>query len=82
MDHQQKIIEIVRSVSKKKTAPDPGESLFDSGYLDSFALPDMVGELEKQFGIQIPDADLNPRKFDSIERISRYIETRPRVRHA
>ncbi len=82
MDSQQKIVQIVQAVSKKKTAPDPGESLFDSGYLDSFALPDMVSELEREFDIQIPDSDLNPRKFDSIERISRYIESRPRVRHA
>jgi acyl carrier protein len=43
---------------------------------DSFALPDMVGALERGFSIRIPDSDLTPRKFDSIARIQAYIETR------
>jgi acyl carrier protein len=76
MDNQQRIIQIVQSVSKKKTVPDPAESLFDSGYLDSFALPDMVSDLEKEFRIKIPDSDLNPRKFDTIERILQYVACR------
>lgn len=76
MDTREKLIEIVRSVSKKKTVPADSESLFDSGYLDSFALPDMVGEIEKAFRITIPDSDLNPRKFDSIGRIGKYIDSR------
>ena len=54
--------------------PAPDESLFDSGLLDSFALPDMVAELEKAFFIEVPDSDLNPRKFDTIERIEEYLD--------
>jgi len=73
MSRQEKIIEIVKKVSKSDVAPDPEESLFDSGYLDSFALTDMVGELEREFDIAIPDSDLTPRKFDSLERIESYV---------
>ena len=76
MNRQSKIVEIVQQVSVKKGIPDEDESLFDSGYLDSFALPDLVGGLETAFGIKIPDSDLNPRKFDSIARIEAYIESR------
>ncbi len=76
MNRRNKITEIVRKVSNKSTAPDPEESLFDSGYLDSFALTDMVADLEREFDIKIPDSDLNPRRFDSIERIENYVETR------
>jgi acyl carrier protein len=43
--------------------------------LDSFALPDMVSELEREFQIKIPDSDLNPRKFETIARIETYIES-------
>ena len=67
---------IVRKASNQAITPDPEESLFDSGFLDSFALPDMVGELEREFGIKIPDADLNPRKFESVAKIQSYIESR------
>ncbi len=76
MDRQAKIIKIIRSVAKKDVTPATDESLFDSGLLDSFALADVVSELEKEFSLKIPDADLNPRKFDSIERIEQYLDSR------
>jgi acyl carrier protein len=76
MDNRERILTIVRKVSNQTAAPDPDESLFDSGFLDSFALPDMVAELEREFGIKIPDSDLNPRKFESIAKIQSYIESR------
>ena len=66
----------LRAVTRNNAAPDAEESLFDSGYLDSFALPDLVTELEKQFGIKVPDSDLNPRKFESVARIESYIASR------
>ena len=76
MDRRQRIITVLNSVSEKGGVPGPGESLFDSGYLDSFALPDLVAELEKEFGITIPDSDLNPRKFETVARIESYIQSR------
>ena len=76
MDNKERILAIVRKVSKNNALPDPEESLFDSGFLDSFALPDLVSDLEREFGIKIPDSDLNPRKFESIARIQSYIESR------
>jgi acyl carrier protein len=76
MDNKERILAIVRKVSNQTAAPDPDESLFDSGFLDSFALPDMVSELEREFGIKIPDSDLHPRKFESIAKIQSYIESR------
>ena len=36
----------------------------------------MVSALEEEFAIRIPDADLNPRKFDSIERIDAYVASK------
>jgi acyl carrier protein len=71
----QRIEAVVQKVAQKPIPQDPDESLFESGILDSFALPDMVSALEKEFSITIPDADLNPRKFDSLSRIATYIES-------
>jgi acyl carrier protein len=76
MDNRERILAIVRKISNNTALTDPDESLFDSGLLDSFALPDVVSELEREFGIKIPDSDLNPRKFESIARIQSYIESR------
>ena len=74
MTRRAKILEIVKTVAKKQVAPELDESLFDSGLLDSFALPDLVSALEAEYQITVPDSDLNPRKFDTIERIDAYIE--------
>ncbi len=76
MDKQAKIRNIIQQVSKKQVELAPDESLFDSGLLDSFALPDVVAALEREFNVSIPDSDLNPRKFDSLERIEAYLESR------
>jgi acyl carrier protein len=76
MDNKERIAAIIRKVSNNSALPDPDESLFDSGFLDSFALPDLVSELEGEFGIKIPDSDLNPRKFESMTRIQSYLESR------
>ena len=74
-DHQ-KIQNALKTVSKSDAIPADEDSLFDSGYLDSFALPDLVAELEKEFGITIPDSDLNPRKFETVAKIESYLQSR------
>ena len=76
MDNRARIIAILKNVSKNPAVPDADESLFDSGFLDSFALPDLVSELEREFQIKIPDSDLNPRKFETISRIDSYVQSR------
>jgi acyl carrier protein len=76
MDKQDRIVDIVRRVAGKPVDFAPEDSLFESGLLDSFSLPDLVTELETEFSIRIPDSDLNPRKFDSVKRIRAYLESR------
>jgi len=76
MNKQARITEIVERISGRPLPIGTDESLFESGVLDSFALTDMVGALEREFSIRIPDSDLTPRKFESIARIEAYLETR------
>ena len=74
MDRLARINAVVATFTKREV--NAGESLFDSGLLDSFALPDLVAALEGEFHIQIPDKDLNPRVFDTISRIDSYMATK------
>lgn len=67
---------LIQEVAGKPAPADEDESLFESGLLDSFALPDLVSAIEKAFSIKVPDADLNPRKFDSISRIESYLDNK------
>jgi acyl carrier protein len=76
MDRRSKLIEILSRVAQKDVNPSDDESLFDSGTLDSFALPDLVTALEQEFGISIPDSDMNPRKFETVARIGEYLDAR------
>ncbi len=73
MSTREQILNLIREVTGKDVNPEPDESLFESGMLDSFALPDLVTALEGAFGVKIPDSDLNPRKFDNLERIESYL---------
>ena len=70
---RQRLRILVQEVAGKPAPDDEQESLFESGLLDFFALPDLVSAIEKEFGIKVPDSDLNPRKFDSIDRMDAYL---------
>ena len=70
---QQRSRRLVQDVAGKPAPEDEQESLVESGLLDSFALPDLVSGIEKEFAIKVPDSDLNPRKFDSIARMDAYL---------
>ncbi len=70
----ERLLAVLKTVTAQPLPADDDESLFESGLLDSFALPDLVGALEQEFAIKVPDRDLNPRKFDSISRIETYLE--------
>jgi acyl carrier protein len=72
----EKLRSLIQEVAGKPAPGDAEESLFESGLLDSFALPDLVSAIEKAFSVKVPDADLNPRKFDSIARIEAYLASR------
>jgi acyl carrier protein len=69
-----RLLGVLKKVTTQPIPSDDEESLFESGLLDSFALPDLVSALEQEFSIRVPDRDLNPRKFDSIARIEAYLE--------
>jgi acyl carrier protein len=73
---RQRLRALVEKVSGKPAPADDEESLFESGLLDSFALPDLVGAIEEEFGVKIPDSDLHPRKFDSVARMDDYVASR------
>jgi acyl carrier protein len=71
---RQRLLNVLGKVTTAQLPADDSESLFESGLLDSFALPDLVAAIEEEFSIKVPDRDLNPRKFDSVARIESYLE--------
>ena len=54
----------------------PDESLFDLGLIDSLGIMTLVTELESRFTVQVPEYDLLPDNFDSINAIATYVNKR------
>ncbi len=76
-EYETRILNVVRAVSRVKDAnPSADESLFDSGILDSFGLPDLIAALEAEFNVSIPDSDLKPGHFASLQAITAYLRGR------
>jgi acyl carrier protein len=71
---QDKVVKIIETIARSPGPFTSDESLFDSGVLDSFALPELVAALEQAFSIRIPDSDLNADTFESVSKISSYIQ--------
>lgn len=58
--------------------PANGESLLDSGLMDSTGVLELVAYLEDQFGITLADSDIVPANLDSVDRIAAFVELRAR----
>jgi len=65
----------VASIARVPVPSDPRASLFDGGVIDSFGVIDLVARLEEAFGIKVPDQDMVPRKFETLEKIAAYVES-------
>lgn len=74
----QGVIDFLNESARNNGAEQPGtgDDLFQMGALDSFALVDFVTVLEQETGISVPDGDVNPANFQSIEQIERYVDSR------
>jgi acyl carrier protein len=51
-----------------------GESLLESGIMDSTGILELVAFLEAEFGIAMADADIVPENLDSVAAISAYLD--------
>lgn len=52
----------------------PSEDLVTGGYIDSFELMFLIGELEKYFHVKIPLISIEPERFNKIDSICALIE--------
>lgn len=52
------------------------QSIIESKLLDSINVVDLIVFIEDATGIQIPNADVHPENFDTINRILTYLNNR------
>jgi acyl carrier protein len=55
------------------------DHLLANGILDSLGVLDLVGYLEQEFGISISDDDLLPEHFETLRRLTAFVEEKQSV---
>lgn len=53
-----------------------GDSLLELGVLDSTGVLELVTHLEKTYGFKVEDDELIPENLDSIENLTRFVESK------
>jgi acyl carrier protein len=61
---------------------DLNDNLFDRGIVDSAGLISFIGFVEREFGLTIPDEDLLPQNFATINAIAGYIRSHQKAVYA
>jgi acyl carrier protein len=59
------VADFVRQKCGMSQTIEPNTALLRNGLLDSFALIELIGELEQKLGISLPDGALIPEDFET-----------------
>jgi acyl carrier protein len=71
------IRDFLRTELKKDVAGvSDSESLLEAGVLDSMAVVQLVGLIERDYGVVVSDDDMMPENFDTIEAVESFIRSR------
>ncbi|CAO3431635.1 acyl carrier protein [Azospirillum doebereinerae] len=66
----------------KDSGFDNGESLLESGVIDSTGIMHVVAFLEERFGITVDDEDMIADNLESVNRIASFVERKQTLRTA
>lgn len=55
---------------------EPNASLISTGILDSLALLKLLLFIEERFSLKVNDGEVNPRNFETVDRITAFIENK------
>ena len=58
------------------------ESFLTSGIIDSLGVMQLVAFVESEFSVRVADVDLVPQNFDSVDRVSAFVERKLAARAA
>jgi acyl carrier protein len=53
-----------------------GDSFLDNGIIDSTGVLELISFLEQRFGVELLETDLTPESLDSIDKVTRLVESR------
>ncbi|MBL0211564.1 MAG: acyl carrier protein [Holophagaceae bacterium] len=76
MDVRTTVRAAVQDLAQAPLPADDSVSLFERGVIDSFGLVDLMLALEQAFHVDVPDSDLIPSRFETVEKIMAYFQAR------
>jgi acyl carrier protein len=71
-----------RFPSARKRNLSDGDPLLQNGLIDSMGILEVVEFLESKFGVQFSDDELLPENFESISRLTAFVEEKQSLRSA
>lgn len=74
MNTLEQVRSLVGELAQAPVPADPGASLFEAGVIDSFGVMDLVARLEQAFAIKVPDAEMIPSRFETLDKIAAYVD--------
>ena len=87
MNQEKQNIELaIRGFLVERAWLDPAETLRDKdsllsqGVIDSMAMTELIGFIEKTYDVRIDDEEMMPENFDSLSSIGAYIRKKQRDR--
>jgi len=76
MDIRNAVRKAIQGIAQEPLSADDSASLFNDGVIDSFGLVELMSELETVLGVKIPDAELMPSRFETVDKIVAYFQAR------
>jgi acyl carrier protein len=76
MDVRAAVRKAIEDLAQGPVPADGSVSLFSEGVIDSFSLVELMAALEESLGVAIPDAELMPSRFETVDKIVKYFEAR------
>jgi acyl carrier protein len=52
------------------------DSFLENGIIDSTGVLELISFLEQRFGLELAETDLTPENLDSIDKVTRLVESR------
>lgn len=74
MTTREQVLAILKEIKPTKNLENV-TGIIENGYIDSFELMSLVSSLSEKFGIEITIDELIPENFNSVEAITKMVDT-------
>ena len=74
MTTREQVLAILKEIKPTKNLENVTD-IIEKGYIDSFELMSLVANLSEKFGIEITIEELIPENFNSVDAISKMVDT-------